>query len=120
METTNTDKAQKKAAKAAHAAMVARIEALFSSPDPKKRRETVERAIIVLYARQTADEQNTDETRHNNGVGFTAADARRLSFVAKFLSNGGHLRDEKVLQYVPRVAKYTKQLATIALEKKGA
>ena len=36
----------------------------------------VERAIIVLYRRQTDDERREAETKHHNGVGFSAAHAR--------------------------------------------
>lgn len=36
----------------------------------------VERAIVVLYRRQTSDEQNTSVTKYRNGHGFSAAHAR--------------------------------------------
>jgi hypothetical protein len=81
----------------------------------------VERAILVLFERQTQDEQTSDETRHDNNMGFTSADARRMSFVAKFLQGGKHLTREKALGvYGPRLQKYAKQLAKIAMAKKAA
>lgn len=78
----------------------------------------VERAILVLYDRQTSDEQANGETRHDNKIGFNAADAKRMSFVARFLKNGGHLTRAKALNvYGPRLQKYAVQLAGIAMEK---
>lgn len=74
----------------------------------------VERAIVALYDRQTADEQAQGDTRYTNGVGFSGADARRLSFVAEFLRSGKHLRLETCAKYVARVSKYAGQLADIA------
>lgn len=72
----------------------------------------VERAILALFERQT---------RHDNNMGFTSADARRMSFVAKLLQGGKHLTREKALTvYGPRLQKYAKQLAKIAMEKKAA
>lgn len=81
----------------------------------------VERAILVLFERQTQDEQVGSLTSHLNNVGFNSADARRMSFVAKFLQNGKHLTRDKALGvYGPRLQKYAKQLAKIAIEKKAA
>lgn len=85
------------------------IRALLAA-DPR----AVERAILALYARQTADEQETEATRHDNGAGFNAADARRLSFIATRLQGGMHLRTDTCQRYLPRVAKYARQLADIA------
>jgi len=81
----------------------------------------VERAILVLYECQTSDEQVAEATSHHNNSGFTSADARRMSFVAKFLLEGRHLTREKALGvYGPRLQKYAKQLARIAMSKKAA
>lgn len=80
----------------------------------------VERAILVLYAHQTSDEQETQETGHENSRGFNKPDAKRLSFVAEFLKKGGHLTKEKALGiYGKKLCKYAKQLAKIAQEKKA-
>lgn len=43
----------------------------------------VERSLEVLFARQTADEQLTNSTSHNNSRGFTGIDAEFLSSLAK-------------------------------------
>lgn len=40
-------------------------------------------ALIKLYARQTADEQQSERTAHDNGVGFNGTDGHFLSSLAK-------------------------------------
>lgn len=40
-------------------------------------------ALIKLYARQTADEQQSERTSHDNGVGFNGTDGHFLSSLAK-------------------------------------
>lgn len=93
--------------------MKAKIESKLSSSPA-----WVERAILALYERQTVDEQEGGETRHDNKQGFTSADAKRMSFVAEFLKRGRHLTSEKALGvYGPRLRKYSGQLARIALAK---
>jgi len=41
------------------------------------------KALLAVYQRQTADEQETLETRHDNGVGFNGPDAHRMSRYAE-------------------------------------
>lgn len=97
-------------------AMKTRISSKLST-DPR----WVEAAILALYTRQTTDEQAGGVTRHDNSQGFTAADARRMSFVAEFLKGGKHLTREKALgTYSRRLQKYAGQLARIALAKQAA
>lgn len=50
--------------------------------------KAVERAMLALFARQTADEQATDATRHHNGRGFNAPSARRGSYYARWVRSG--------------------------------
>lgn len=45
----------------------------------------VERAMVVLFNRQTSDEQQTEETKHLNGVGFAGNAAHRGSYYAKWV-----------------------------------
>ena len=76
----------------------------------------VERAIIAIYNRQTADEKNARNTRHNNTVGFSAADASTGTYLAKWLLSGKHL-DGKFLAKGRNIAiKYRRQLLEIANE----
>ena len=77
----------------------------------------VERAIIALYQKgQTADEQVALTTTHDNKVGFSAADARRCSFVADFLIRNPqkHLTAAKLPRYRAVAIKYRKQLLAMA------
>jgi hypothetical protein len=41
------------------------------------------RGILAIYARQTTDEQQAEQTSHHNGVGFNGTDANILSSFAK-------------------------------------
>lgn len=43
----------------------------------------VVRSLMVLFDRQTEDEQQTEETSHRNGMGFNGRDAGLLSSFAK-------------------------------------
>jgi len=76
----------------------------------------VERAIIALYQRgQTADERSALATKHDNNIGFSASDARRGSFVARFLvESGRHLTAEKIPRNRALAIKYRKQLLAFA------
>ena len=51
----------------------------------------VERAIIVLYNRQTTDEKTTTKTRYLNNRGFSSAHARIGSICAKYILSGHRL-----------------------------
>lgn len=74
----------------------------------------VERALIALFNRQTEDEQVVDETRVLNRVGFSAADAKRLSKSAKWVISGHHIDGWFLKEARRRVLKYSRQLADIA------
>ena len=55
----------------------------------------VERAMIVLFERQTRDEKNTKDAKHLNGVGFSSADAVAGTHFAQWLQ-GFNNRNKKV------------------------
>lgn len=88
----------------------------------------VVRAILAIYARQTADEQQSYTTKHYNKVGFSGIDSTILSKYAvqigefnkgrsKFrtpLSRGQMACARKLMM------KYAKQLARIARERREA
>lgn len=83
-------------------------------------------AILALYERQTADEQDSRQTSHKNRMGFTGVDAGFLSDLAirildkkerypkhpEWWLTEGQLKAAK-----PKLGKYAKQLYTIAAEK---
>ena len=79
----------------------------------------VERAIVVLYERQTKDEQRTSSTRVHNKMGFASCDARSGTYMAKWVLSGKHL-DGKWLEKARKMAKkYTRQLLEAAAEKEA-
>jgi hypothetical protein len=92
----------------------------------------LEQAVVAIYEKQTADEQNSGETKHDNGIGFAGCDSRSGSYMAKYIltqiSYGrpwGQILSgkflEKAMKFMP---KYSKQLYKIQLmkisEKEGA
>lgn len=88
----------------------------------------VERAILAIYERQTADEQAAQKTDKNNGVGFSGFDAKIFSsFAQQIMANkynkGNGLRLSPKQFEVARkldkngnmkIGRYAKQLAGIA------
>jgi len=80
------------------------------------------RGLKAIYERQTEDEQNTDHTNHSNNVGFNAADARKLSPIARHAIEKGWISPRDRHEARTRMLKYSGQLARIANAKaeKGA
>ena len=77
----------------------------------------VERAILVLYHRQTLDEQSNKETKHSNGVGFSGAHARLGTYYARWLITGNHLTGVHLEKARRMVLHYTSQLMDEILSK---
>jgi len=83
-----------------------------------------ERALVVLFNRQTTDEQNTEDTLHHNNQGFCSYDAKAGTYFAKLVLRGLKL-NEKALAWcrhtnskgVHRLAKYHRQLNEAIEEK---
>ncbi len=79
--------------------------------------EAVERAIVAIYKRQTADEQAAYETKHHNRVGFAACHAGLGTYYAKWILSGKHLSGSHVERARRMVRHYAGQLHQIALSK---
>ena len=62
------------------------IETLINTND-----RAVERAMVAIWERQTADEQETQDTRHHNGRGFAAWSARSGTYYAEWVRSGRRL-----------------------------
>ena len=84
------------------------------------------RALIVLNERQTRDEQVAEDTRYNNGVGFTPADAKMGTSMAEFYARRGYLTDKQLAYWkkpnrkgVWRICKYAGQLLDAAKAKQA-
>jgi hypothetical protein len=78
------------------------------------------RALIVLYQRQTADEQSATRTKHDNDRGFNQPDARRGSELARKAMTPVLFEPWEVIEARKLLMKYAGQLARIANEKERA
>lgn len=77
----------------------------------------VERAMIVLYDRQTADEKQTSDTRHTNRRGFSSAHASKGSYYARWVLGGRHLTGRHLDNARKIACHYTAQLLSASQEK---
>lgn len=60
----------------------------------KTRDAAVERAMVALFNRQTRDEQVAEDTKHLNGIGFSANCAHYGTYYAKWVLSGKKLSGE--------------------------
>lgn len=79
--------------------------------------KVVERAILAIYNLQTLDEQNSSETKHHNGVGFSGAHARLGTYYAKWIKSGNNLTGKHLEKARNIALHYVGQLETLAKEK---
>lgn len=77
----------------------------------------LERAIQVIYLRQTMDERRAGETKHSNGIGFTGADAKYLSYLARWLDSGKFLSGAHLAKARKLMPKYAGQILEIITNK---
>lgn len=85
----------------------------------------VEKALLVLFDRQTTSEQISQTTNQNNGRGFNAVDAEILSSFAcqiqrkqgQGMKLGSCLSTKQMVLARGKVARYARQLAEVANEK---
>jgi hypothetical protein len=80
----------------------------------------VEKAIVAIYERQTADEKSAEHTRHDNQVGFRQNHAKRMSYYARLIKSGKHLYPRQLELSRTWMKMYRKQLADIANKKEAA
>lgn len=79
----------------------------------------VEEAILRIYDLQTADEQASGTTTHDNGVGFSGCDAEILTSFAHWIkrsryAHGARLTERQLVIARKKIKKYAAQLARIA------
>lgn len=82
----------------------------------------VERAILVLFNNQTADEQSAETTKYHNNMGFKGCHARIGTSFAQQLKRRGFLT-EKQIAYARgkmRITQYHRQLLEAAKAKQAA
>jgi len=78
------------------------------------------RAISVIYARQTADEQATKTTSNANGIGFNGRDAGFASSLAEKIEKGWTLSPKQVSCGRKMMMKYWRQLIDASKDKATA
>lgn len=74
------------------------------------------RALVVVYSRQTADEQVSQVTRYHNSEGFTGCDATFLSSLAQQYQNRGFLTEKQMSFLFRSMPKYARQLLRVCKE----
>lgn len=85
--------------------------------------KAIARALLVLKARQTEDEQRSESTRHQNGRGFRPCHARMGVSMAKFYERNGYLSPKQIAYWRKegkegmRISIYWRQLLEAAAEK---
>ena len=77
----------------------------------------VERAMVVLYERQTHDERASSTTSHDNKRGFTCAHASKGSYYARWVKSGRHLTGYHLERARKIALHYTGQLLDAARQK---
>ena len=75
------------------------------------------RALVVLYDRQTTEEQCTNSTKDNNGRGFNGRDASILSSFTKQHLSGFRLTPKQMFYARKYLKKYAGQLLIVAEQK---
>jgi hypothetical protein len=76
------------------------------------------RALVRVYECQTANEQMSETTNENNGVGFTGADAEFLTSLAKQYQVRATLSDKQMIHVFKKMPKYWNQVAIFIGEEK--
>jgi hypothetical protein len=77
------------------------------------------RGLLALYERQTTTEQRVEETKEKNFRGFSAADAPKLTGIAKFYLRRKFISSRQKDLVRARIMKYAAQLAQIANAKQA-
>lgn len=67
-------------------------------------------ALLRIYDNQTADEQMSEATNHENGIGFTGGDARLLTRFAEWYKGHGWLSPKQMAWVYRKLGKYAAQL----------
>jgi hypothetical protein len=74
----------------------------------------VTQGVLSIFDYQTEEEQDSEDTFEDNGVGFNGVDAELLSSYAKFAKKAGFLTEGQMKYARKKMLKYSGQLAKIA------
>jgi hypothetical protein len=80
----------------------------------------VDRAMVVLFYRQTEDEKRLSEARYLNGRGFSAADAKTGTYYARWVLGGRQLSGWHLRNAREMAKRYVRQLLEAAEAKAAA
>lgn len=83
----------------------------------EKSDENVQKALMILWERQTSDEKLFSDTVYRNSHGFNKADAWELSFYAIQVEKGTDLERPQAFIVRRKLQKYCGQLAIVANER---
>jgi len=83
----------------------------------RTRADAVERAMVVLYNRQTADEQSAGGTKYSNGRGFAAYAAFKGTYYAQWVLKGRRLSRHHLDNARKIALKHSRQLVEEANSK---
>lgn len=75
------------------------------------------RALLALYARQTADEQQGAHTNTHNAMGFNKFDAEFMTSLVAFYKQTGFLTPGQLAALKKKLGKYAGQLLKVAQQK---
>jgi hypothetical protein len=76
--------------------------------------KAVLRAIVVIHALQTADEQKSQSTSASNGVGFGYRDAEFGSSLAEKINKGYRMSEKQINAGRRMISHYHRQLVLVA------
>ena len=68
------------------------------------------KALLRIYADQTAEEQNAGHTHDHNGIGFTGVDGEILSSFAEQVQKGRTMSFKQMALIYKKMPKYASQL----------
>jgi len=73
------------------------------------------KALVRIYQEnQTNDEQVTQQTTHDNGIGFSGCDAQFLSSLAQNYLRYGRLSEKQMSFVFKKMPKYAKQVIAMS------
>ena len=88
----------------------AEIKAKISSDD-----RWATRALLSIYENQTSEEQSSQSTIEDNGIGFNGTDAEFLSSIAQGVLRYGQPTPRQMPHVRKKMPKYANQLFAIAM-----
>ena len=68
------------------------------------------KGLVRIYNNQTVDEKSSEDTKHDNGIGFTGADGHIMTSIAKQYIARGSLSPKQMGIVHKNMPKYSRQL----------